>query len=224
MAWLLFGVGLNLSGVFQIGGGWGGAGSSLASRGGHLGSFFTGLLAVLVATPCTAPFMGVAVAAGLAAPPAITELVFLVMGLGLAAPYVLLAALPSLARAAPRPGRWMEMSEAGAGLPDVRRGRLAALGGQPGSRPVRRSRHRRGFRAAGFCRLGAGDQPGRVHSQPPARPVCRGRHHAGRAGGAERHCGRTRHAGRGSAMQVPKPSPPPAWLRCAPRAGRFLSI
>ncbi len=109
MAWLLFGVGLNLSGVFQIGGAWGGAGSSLASRGGHLGSFFTGLLAVLVATPCTAPFMGVAVAAGLAAPPAITELVFLVMGLGLAAPYVVLAALPSLARAAPRPGRWMEI-------------------------------------------------------------------------------------------------------------------
>lgn len=109
MAWLLFGVGLNLSGVFQVGSGWSGAGASLASRGGHAGSFFTGLLAVLVATPCTAPFMGVAVAAGLAAPPAITELVFVVMGLGMAAPYVLLAALPSLARATPRPGRWMDV-------------------------------------------------------------------------------------------------------------------
>lgn len=117
MAWLLFAVGLNLSGVFQVGGGWSGAGSSLASRGGHVGSFFTGLLAVLVATPCTAPFMGVAVAAGLAAPPAITELVFLMMGLGLAAPYLLLAAVPSLAHVAPRPGRWMELLKQGLAFP-----------------------------------------------------------------------------------------------------------
>ena len=59
MAWLLFGVGLNLSGVFEVGAGLAGAGQRLAARGGHAGSFFTGLLAVLVATPCTAPFMGV---------------------------------------------------------------------------------------------------------------------------------------------------------------------
>ena len=117
MAWLLFGVGLNLSGVFQVGGGMSDAGSSLAARGGHVGSFFTGLLAVLVATPCTAPFMGIAVAAGLAAPPAITELVFVVMGVGLAAPYLVLATLPSLARAAPRPGRWMEVLKQGLAFP-----------------------------------------------------------------------------------------------------------
>jgi thiol:disulfide interchange protein/DsbC/DsbD-like thiol-disulfide interchange protein len=109
MAWLLFGVGLNLSGVFQVGSALIGAGGGLASREGHAGSFFTGLLAVLVATPCTAPFMGVAVAAGLAAPPAVTMLVFLVMGLGLAAPYMALAAIPGLARAAPRPGPWMDV-------------------------------------------------------------------------------------------------------------------
>jgi thiol:disulfide interchange protein DsbD len=109
MAWLLFGVGLNLSGVFQVGGGMTGAGTQLAGRHGIAGSFFTGLLAVLVATPCTAPFMGVAVAAGLAAPPAITMLVFAVMGLGLAAPYVALASLPNLAHMMPRPGRWMEL-------------------------------------------------------------------------------------------------------------------
>ena len=109
MAWLLFCVGLNLSGVFVVGGSLAGAGSSLTARRGHLGSFFTGLLAVLVATPCTAPFMSVAVAAGLAAPPAVTMLVFLVMGLGLAAPYAALATVPSLARLAPRPGRWMEV-------------------------------------------------------------------------------------------------------------------
>ena len=109
MAWLLFAVGLNLSGVFQIGTGLVGAGQGLTRHSGQLGSFFTGLLAVVVATPCTAPFMGVAIAAGLAAPPAVTMLVFLVMGLGMAAPYVVLAVVPSLGRAAPKPGRWMEI-------------------------------------------------------------------------------------------------------------------
>ncbi|WP_204848329.1 protein-disulfide reductase DsbD family protein [Rhodopila globiformis] len=109
MTWLLFAVGLNLSGVFQVGSGLIGTGSGLAGRHGVAGSFFTGLLAVLVATPCTAPFMGVAVAAGLAAPPVVTLLVFAVMGLGLASPYVALASIPGLARVMPKPGRWMEM-------------------------------------------------------------------------------------------------------------------
>ncbi len=109
VAWVLFAVGLNLSGVFEIGSGLAGAGGRLASKEGHWGSFFTGLLAVLVATPCTAPFMGVAIAAGLAAPPPVTMLVFVAMGLGLAAPYVLLAMVPGLGRRLPRPGRWMEV-------------------------------------------------------------------------------------------------------------------
>jgi thiol:disulfide interchange protein len=111
MTWLLLAVGLNLSGVFQIGAGWTltSAGSGLTTRHGAAGSFFTGLLAVLVATPCTAPFMGVAVAAGLAAPPAVTVLVFVVMGLGLASPYIAFAELPGLAGIMPRPGRWMEV-------------------------------------------------------------------------------------------------------------------
>jgi DsbC/DsbD-like thiol-disulfide interchange protein/cytochrome c biogenesis protein CcdA len=109
MTWLLFAVGLNLSGVYQIGTGLTRTGHGLATRRGLLGSFFTGLLAVVVATPCTAPFMGVAIAAGLAAPPAVTMLVFLVMGLGLAAPYALLSVIPALGRVTPRPGRWMEV-------------------------------------------------------------------------------------------------------------------
>lgn len=109
MAWLLFAVGLNLSGVYQVGTGLMQTGQGLAVRPGHLGSFFTGLLAVVVATPCTAPFMGVAIAAGLAAPPLVTMLVFLTMGVGLAAPYALLATVPSLGRVAPNPGRWMEV-------------------------------------------------------------------------------------------------------------------
>ncbi len=109
MAWVLFGVGLNLSGVFRIGGGLAGAGQGLAGRGGHAGSFFTGLLAVLVATPCTAPFMGAAIAAGLAAPMPVTLLVFLAMGVGMAAPYAALAVFPRAAGVLPRPGPWMDV-------------------------------------------------------------------------------------------------------------------
>ncbi len=109
MAWVLFGVGLNLSGVFQVGGRLAGAGQGLASRGGHAGSFATGALAVLVATPCTAPFMGAAIAAALAAPAPLTLAVFGAMGLGLAAPYALLALLPGAARLLPRPGAWMDV-------------------------------------------------------------------------------------------------------------------
>jgi DsbC/DsbD-like thiol-disulfide interchange protein/cytochrome c biogenesis protein CcdA len=109
MTWLLFAVGLNLSGVYEIGTGLTRSGHRLAVYPGQLGSFFTGLLAVVVATPCTAPFMGVAIAAGLAEPPAVTMLVFLAMGIGLATPYAVLAAVPALWRTAPRPGRWMEV-------------------------------------------------------------------------------------------------------------------
>ncbi len=108
-AWLLFGVGLNLSGVFAVGGNIAGTGQSLAGRGGHVGSFFTGLLAVVVATPCTAPFMGAAIAGAMVAPPAQMLAVFAAMGLGLAAPYALLAVMPRMARALPRPGAWMDL-------------------------------------------------------------------------------------------------------------------
>ena len=109
LAWVLFLVGLNLSGVYGIGAGLAGVGQGLAGRHGHLGSFFTGVLAVVVATPCTAPFMGAAVAAALAAPPGATLLVFAAMGLGLAAPYALLALVPGAARVLPRPGPWMDV-------------------------------------------------------------------------------------------------------------------
>lgn len=107
MAWLMLAVGLNLSGVFTMGGTVG-AGASVAARGGHLGSFATGGLAVLVATPCTAPFMAAALGAALAMPPAAAMAVFLALGLGLAAPYGLLALAPGLAALMPRPGAWME--------------------------------------------------------------------------------------------------------------------
>ncbi|SDF11039.1 thiol:disulfide interchange protein DsbD [Massilia sp. PDC64] len=106
-AYLMCAVGLNLSGVFEVGGALVGVGDGLASRGGYAGSFFTGVLATVVATPCTAPFMGGAVAYALAQPPAVLLAVFLAMGVGLALPYLLLSARPVLQRHLPRPGPWM---------------------------------------------------------------------------------------------------------------------
>ena len=102
VAWLILAVGLNLAGLFEIS-----LHSRLAQQLAHRGSFFTGLLAVITATPCTAPFMGGAIAAALAAPPAAALGIFLLLGLGLAAPFLLFAIAPALARALPRPGCWM---------------------------------------------------------------------------------------------------------------------
>jgi thiol:disulfide interchange protein len=117
MAWLLLAIGLHLSGVYEVGGRLAGAGQSLTERGGHQGSFFTGLLAVVVATPCTAPFMGVALGAALAAPPLTALALFLSMGLGLALPYAWLAVFPKAARWLPRPGPWMVRLRQGMAFP-----------------------------------------------------------------------------------------------------------
>ena len=107
MSWLMLAIGLNLSGVFEVGGALAGAGQGLAERKGHAGSFFTGLLAVVVATPCTAPFMGAAIGSALVAPAYVSLAVFATMGLGLALPFLLLGLFPAVARRLPRPGAWM---------------------------------------------------------------------------------------------------------------------
>ncbi|MDP1006949.1 cytochrome c biogenesis protein CcdA, partial [Klebsiella pneumoniae] len=98
VAYLLFLVGLNLSGLFEIGGSFTGLGSGLAARNGLTGSFFTGVLAAVVATPCTAPFMGAALAFALAQPAAVMLAVFLALGLGLALPFLVLAFWPAAQR------------------------------------------------------------------------------------------------------------------------------
>jgi thiol:disulfide interchange protein len=108
VAYLIFTVGLNLSGVFTAGSSFAGIGSKLADRGGYSGSFFTGVLAVIVATPCTAPLMGGAISYALAQPAFVLIAVLLAMGVGLALPYLLLSFFPVLQRALPRPGAWME--------------------------------------------------------------------------------------------------------------------
>ncbi|KAB7771067.1 protein-disulfide reductase DsbD family protein [Xanthomonas maliensis] len=108
LAYLMFAVGLSLSGVFTLGGNLGGIGQSLAARNGPLGDFFTGVLACVVASPCIAPFMGTALAYAFTAPAVLAMLVFLVLGLGLALPFLLIGFVPSLARRLPTPGAWME--------------------------------------------------------------------------------------------------------------------
>ena len=108
LVYLMFAVGLSLSGVFTLGGSLGGMGQSLASRSGPVGDFFTGVLACVVASPCVAPFMGPALAYAFAAPGLQAMLVFLALGLGLALPFLLIGFVPSLARRLPRPGAWME--------------------------------------------------------------------------------------------------------------------
>ncbi|RVT97559.1 cytochrome C biogenesis protein [Rhodovarius crocodyli] len=116
MAWLMLAVGLNLSGVFHVGGPVS-AGQGLAGKGGHAGSFFTGALAVLVATPCTAPFMAAALGAAMAMPPVAMLSVFAAMGLGMALPYALIGLLPGIAQHFPRPGMWMEYLKQGLAFP-----------------------------------------------------------------------------------------------------------
>jgi thiol:disulfide interchange protein/DsbC/DsbD-like thiol-disulfide interchange protein len=101
-------VALNLSGVFEAGTSLQGAGAQAASRGGLTGSFLTGVLAVVVAAPCTAPFMASAMGYALTQDAWLSLPVFAALGLGLAAPFVLLSFAPALLRRMPRPGPWME--------------------------------------------------------------------------------------------------------------------
>ena len=106
LALLFFVLALNLSGVFEFGTLFGGAsGRSLANR--HADAFLSGVLAVVVASPCTAPFMGAALGYALTAPAAATLAVFVALGLGMAAPFALLSWFPGWRRVLPRPGAWM---------------------------------------------------------------------------------------------------------------------
>ncbi|HTH53643.1 MAG TPA: thioredoxin family protein [Edaphobacter sp.] len=100
---------LSLSGLFDLGLSLTSVGGELAQKQGYAGSFFTGVLATVVATPCTAPFMGAAIGFALAQSGWITFSVFTALALGLAAPYLLLSFQPAWTRLLPRPGAWMEV-------------------------------------------------------------------------------------------------------------------
>ena len=108
LAYLLFAMGLGLSGVAEFGAGITGIGSRFAGGAGLGGAFATGILATIVATPCTAPFMGAALGVALIAPAPVALAIFVALGSGLALPFVLATAIPGIARRLPRPGRWME--------------------------------------------------------------------------------------------------------------------
>jgi len=108
MIYLLLAVGLNLSGVFEVGGGLAGVGDGLTQGDSYRSAFFTGVLTTLVATPCTAPFMAAAVGAALTQSPVIALGIFAALGAGLALPYLLLSFAPWMRRALPKPGAWMD--------------------------------------------------------------------------------------------------------------------
>ena len=107
LSMLFFVIGLNLIGGFEWGGEWQNIGDSLTRKGGLSGSFFTGMLAVIVATPCTVPFMAGAIAYALTQGALISLTVFMALGLGMALPFLLLAYCPPVAARLPRPGKWM---------------------------------------------------------------------------------------------------------------------
>lgn len=105
---LIFIFGLSLFGVFEIPAFGVDAANEAGSKSGFAGYFSTGVFATLVATPCSAPFLGSAVAFAFGAPAVVLLAVFLMVGLGLAAPFLLIAMVPALYRFLPRPGAWME--------------------------------------------------------------------------------------------------------------------
>jgi thiol:disulfide interchange protein DsbD len=108
LAYLFIAMGLSLSGVVALGGSLMNTGSALANRGGLTGSFFTGVLAVVVASPCTAPFMGTALGFAAGQPPQIGLLVFAALGAGMATPLLLFSYSGAARALMPKPGAWME--------------------------------------------------------------------------------------------------------------------
>ncbi len=105
---LLFVMGLNLCGLFEIGTSLTSVGGELQDKGGYSGSFFSGVLTTLIATPCSGPFVGAAMGFTLRQPAPLALLLFFVFGFGIAFPYVVLAFAPGLIHKLPKPGAWME--------------------------------------------------------------------------------------------------------------------
>lgn len=108
LAFLFFLIGLNLLGLFEIGSRLMGLGSNARFKNTYVEAFASGVLATLVATPCTAPFMGAALGFALSQPLLECLAVFFSLGLGLALPYLLFAWFPGGSRVLPKPGAWME--------------------------------------------------------------------------------------------------------------------
>jgi len=112
-------VALNLFGIFEVtlGGRALDTAGELASKHGAAGAFFNGVLATILATPCTAPFLGAALGFAFAQSASVIVLIFLTVGLGLASPYVLLSWNPAWLKFLPKPGAWMEKFKIAMGFP-----------------------------------------------------------------------------------------------------------
>ncbi len=117
LIFIMVGVALSLFGVIEIGSSMTTVGGNLTYQSGYAGSFWSGALAVLLATPCTAPFMAPAIGFALVQPAPMMFLIFTAMGLGLAAPYFIFALFPKLLKAIPAPGPWMESFKQFMGFP-----------------------------------------------------------------------------------------------------------
>jgi thiol:disulfide interchange protein len=108
MTFLMFGLGLSLMGVFEIGNSLISVAGKAGSSEGLRGSFYSGILATVLATPCTAPFMGTALGVAITLPASTALMIFAMLGIGMATPYVLLSSFPALLKYLPKPGAWME--------------------------------------------------------------------------------------------------------------------
>ena len=111
LAYLFTLMGLSLNGLIHFGTSMMNVGQSLTEQDGDAGNFFTGVLAVVVASPCTAPFMGSALGYALTQPIVVTLIVFAALGAGMALPMVILSHSSAAVRALPKPGPWMDTAK-----------------------------------------------------------------------------------------------------------------
>lgn len=117
LALIILGAALNLLGVFEVGLSLQRAGEISLGRGAFVRSALTGALAIIVATPCSAPFMAGAIGYALVQPPVVSLAIFLSLALGFAAPFTVVSLFPAIARRLPRPGAWMDFLKKGLAFP-----------------------------------------------------------------------------------------------------------
>ncbi|ATG02402.1 cytochrome c biogenesis protein, transmembrane region [Lelliottia amnigena] len=117
LALIILGAALNLLGVFEVGLSLQRAGEISLGRGAFIRSALTGALAIIVATPCSAPFMAGAIGYALVQPPVVSLAIFLSLALGFAAPFTVVSLFPAIARRLPRPGAWMDFLKKGLAFP-----------------------------------------------------------------------------------------------------------
>ncbi|HDG1695033.1 TPA: thioredoxin family protein [Kluyvera ascorbata] len=117
LALIILGAALNLLGVFEVGLSLQRAGEISVGSGAFVRSALTGALAIVVATPCSAPFMAGAVGYALVQPPVASLAIFLSLAIGFAAPFTLVSLFPAIAKRLPRPGAWMDILKRGLAFP-----------------------------------------------------------------------------------------------------------